>query len=73
MKDITPKEYRCGLGQCPAVYRLDDGRIAVRGLRVWRDKQYGKDVVSGDEVTVLIDPEMIVTAVAPADASNDAA
>ena len=31
MREITPKRLRCGVGLCPALFELDDGRIVVIG------------------------------------------
>jgi hypothetical protein len=30
-RNITPKTMRCGLGQCPAVFELPDGRLVIIG------------------------------------------
>ena len=39
-KEITPEAARCGLGQCPAVYELDDGRIALRAIFLsWEERR----------------------------------
>ena len=31
MREITPKQLQCGVGLCPALFELDDGRIVVIG------------------------------------------
>jgi hypothetical protein len=31
MKELTPKHLLCGIGLCPALFQLDDGRIVVVG------------------------------------------
>lgn len=31
MQNLTPEKYLCGWGECPAVFRSDDGKILVRG------------------------------------------
>ena len=30
-KNITPRSFRCGLGQCPGIFEMADGRVAIRG------------------------------------------
>jgi len=30
-KEITPKNLRCVFGQCPGIFEMADGRIAIRG------------------------------------------
>jgi hypothetical protein len=30
-KDITPRSLRCGPGQCPGIFEMADGRVAIRG------------------------------------------
>jgi hypothetical protein len=54
MKDITPKQFRCGVClECPAVFDLGDGRYAVKGELIG---------VDGNEATVIFNPEMIFAA-----------
>jgi hypothetical protein len=53
MRDVTPEKYRCGLGQCPAVFDLGNGRYAVKGELIG---------VDGTEATVVFDPEMVLQA-----------
>lgn len=31
MKEITPEKLRCGIGMCPALFELDDGRVVIIG------------------------------------------
>ena len=44
---------------CPSVFKLADGRYVVRGLEVWPQEIVGKS-----ERMVIVDPEMIIAAVA---------
>ncbi len=31
MREITPKHLTCGIGMCPALFDLGDGRVAIIG------------------------------------------
>ena len=33
-REITPKNFRCGLGQCPSVYEIEDGSVAIAGEQI---------------------------------------
>jgi hypothetical protein len=54
MEDITPERFKCGLGSYAAIFRLPDGRYAVRGELIHSFR-------SGDtpEGTVIVDLEML--------------
>ena len=60
MKDITPKRYKCLVGDmdCPAVFVLDDGSYAARGELIRIDD----NTKPRQEATVRIDPQMIIAA-----------
>lgn len=64
MKDITPERYKCGLGQDPGVFQLEDGRIAVRGPKVFFGDAAPsiEPLIDGFEAMVIIDPQMIADA-----------
>ena len=59
MKEITASKFRCDFeASCPGVFRLPDGRYAVRGLEVWPSGLTGPD-----QRIVIIDPEMIAASI----------
>jgi len=63
VKDITPERFAAGkyTPLRPAVYRLEDGRFAVYGRLIAAN---GKHILNIYD-TVLIDPAMIIEALAP--------
>jgi hypothetical protein len=36
IEDITPSEFMCGIGQCPSVFRKEDGNLLIIGAMVNR-------------------------------------
>lgn len=59
MREITPKQLQCGVGLCPALFELDDGRIVVIGKIP--DPQHplpGEilDRIGANEMAVVIPP-----------------
>lgn len=62
MKNITPAKFRCGLGQCPGVFDLEDGRIAVRGAWMFADesRSFGVPVPTVHEFNVTLPKELIL-------------
>lgn len=55
LHNLTPRKLRCRFGACPAVYRLDDGRLAIIGKRaeIDIDTQLKEKVGSDEELIVL--------------------
>jgi hypothetical protein len=67
MQDITPEKYACRdiSPGCKKVFRLEDGRIAVRGpvIRDGSPESGLAALIFGDvEAIVEVDPEMIADA-----------
>lgn len=58
--DITPNHLRCGMGSCPSVHILEDGRLEVRGdlvvIHETLAKAAGHEVKTA-EATVVIPAE----------------
>jgi hypothetical protein len=56
MKEITPKHLRCTMTMsCPAVHRLPDGRLRIRGEF---DRESGIDLATG-EAAIIISAEYL--------------
>ena len=57
MKEITPERFLCGfVGECPAAFRLDDGRILLIGKKAEApvlDKISGR--IGADEHAVVVE------------------
>ena len=45
LKEITPKQLRCGAGPCPAVYASDRGTLVIVGKKV--SKEYLNKLLPG--------------------------
>jgi hypothetical protein len=59
-KNLTPVEMRCDVFGCPAVFELEDGRLAIVGKRPEGD--LGKElapVVGLDEYAIVISPQLL--------------
>lgn len=62
MREITPKQLQCGLGLCPSLFELDDGRIVVIGKVPAIDQPLPKEIrdrVGHDETAVVIPHEYL--------------
>ena len=62
MREITPKRLQCGVGLCPALFELDDGRIVVIGKVPSADRPLPREIsdkVGEDESAVVIPPEYL--------------
>lgn len=59
MKEITPSHLRCGVGLCPALFKLDDGNIAIIGKRPLPQKPLPNEVTTkiGENETAIIIPQ----------------
>jgi hypothetical protein len=60
MKEITPDRFRCLIGECPAAFRLEDGRILLIGKKIEPDllnKISGR--IGGDEYAVVVEPGLL--------------
>ena len=61
MREITPDRYRCGfVGECPAVFRLEDGRIlliAKKADRSLLDQIAGR--IGADECAVVFEAGLL--------------
>jgi hypothetical protein len=59
-KEITPDRYRCLLGECPAAFKLDDGRILLIGKKA---DPFLLNQISGrvgaDEYVVVVEPGLL--------------
>ncbi len=59
-KEITPDRYRCIIGECPAAFRLDDGRILLIGKKAepsLLNQISGR--IGGDEFAVVVEPGLL--------------
>jgi len=62
MREITPKQLRCGVGLCPALFELDDGRIVIIGKLPDTQSPLPKEIletIGTNEMAVLIPPEYL--------------
>jgi len=62
MREITPKKLRCGVGLCPAIFELDDGKIVIIGKLPISDSEIPEVILSkvGDgEGIVILPPEYL--------------
>ncbi len=63
-ENLTPEQFRCTIGNCPAVYRTATGKLLIIGKRpaATLDSELA-DIVGEDEWAVVVDPAMLVDAV----------
>lgn len=61
MQEITPDGYRCAMvEECPAAFRLEDGRILLIGKKVEPpilNKIAGR--IGSDEYAVVVEPGLL--------------
>jgi hypothetical protein len=63
MKEITPDRYRCAFAtQCPATFRLEDGRILLIGKKADSPLlEQISDRVGADEYAVVVEQGLLET------------
>ncbi len=54
MKNLTPPRFRCQLGMCPAVYELEDGKLAIIGKHLPSSLKGEFDGLVGEDEHVII-------------------
>lgn len=62
MREITPKRLQCGIGLCPSLFELDDGRIVVIGRVPTQQNPLPQEIldkVGSDEFAVTLPPEYL--------------
>jgi len=62
MKDLTPRHLTCGIGLCPALFQLDDGRVVVIGKKPIEADQLPADIsikIGKNETAVILPPEYL--------------
>ena len=57
LTDITPKQWRCTFGHCPAVFTASDGRLVIIGKRCSHSDVVQR--VGPDEYAIEVDRDMI--------------
>lgn len=83
MEDLTPKGARCGWMSCPAVYKLEDGRLLIVGKDIRTITHSGDPVawkaywaldaaekIGRDENAVIIDAALVRDALIPGKANT---
>ncbi len=56
MKEITPEQLRCGIGLCPAVFDLENGKAAIIGSTKTADLPDEVMRKVGENETVIVVP-----------------
>jgi hypothetical protein len=60
LKNLTPTQFRCSFGGCPAVFEMDDNQIVIIGKKASEAiTNQLKDKVSQDEWVVVIDRHLL--------------
>jgi hypothetical protein len=60
MKNITPRDYRCGFAQCPAVHEVDSDTLAIIGKKAPASVSEAlSGSVGPDEHLIIIDRAML--------------
>lgn len=65
MNEITPSRYRCMIGNCPAIFQLDDGRLLLIGKKA--EAPLLDEIahrIGDDEYAVVVEAGMLENAVA---------
>jgi uncharacterized protein (DUF433 family) len=58
-ENLTPERYRCPMGDCPSVHRLNDGRLLIVGqYNPARARMVGASM-GEDETAIVIDPGLL--------------
>lgn len=57
LTDITPEEYRCPSGDCPAIYRTPNGKLVIIGERYTNDILANR--VGINESAIIVPADMI--------------
>lgn len=57
LKDITPEEYHCLAGTCPAIFRTPEGQLVIIGKRYINEDIAHK--IGIDEAAVTVPADMI--------------
>jgi hypothetical protein len=59
-RNLTPQSLRCVIGNCPAVYELEDGQLAIIGKKPAAGlEQELAALVGGDEYAIVISRELL--------------
>ena len=57
-REITPDHLRCAYGQCPSIFRSDNGNLVVIGKKLSEaDLIEFKEKIGSDEQAILISEE----------------
>ena len=62
MREITPKQLKCGVGLCPALFELDNGSIVVIGKLPDSKNPLPREIldkIGPNEMAVVISPEYL--------------
>jgi hypothetical protein len=60
LEEITPDGFKCSLGACPAVFRLDNGQILLIGKKADSSVlNQISDRVGADEYAIVVDAGML--------------
>jgi hypothetical protein len=57
LTDITPEEYRCSIGACPAIFRTPEGQLVIIGKRYINESIAHK--IGIDEAAVTIPKDIL--------------
>jgi hypothetical protein len=62
LQDITPMEYRCSIGGCPAVFNAADNKLVIIGKKpAINISDEIKHRVADDEYAIVVDRDMILS------------
>ncbi len=61
LEDITPEDYRCPAGDCPAIFRTPEGQLVIIGKRYINEDITHR--IGIDEAAITVPKDMLQRAI----------